>query len=434
MSKPDGATAVADPLDALRAATSSSPDDPLALIHLRTADGAPADGLASAAQIVVAHVDPATLQRHDDAPELVFKKDVVTRLARSREVLAQGATPSSAPQSFFPLDALVFAVQQRDERAGGYLRNAAVAQIASISALERPALLEYLLGKQPHWDGVLPLGAEAAAPTPTADQAAGKPAEAAPAAAAAPAELAKRAYVPDKEDAEFVKRLRSRYEVVELDRNDALRGSLALMNSTSDLSPTDVALRGPAAGVSGADLRGIRSVIAPYLDAAKRRHGGSRSASTPTAAPTASSGSARRPRAQDPIILLSNSPTSLVNMFNVKALLQDGVFIPPEEARQQAGGIPELVVTIQSRSDEGGAQPGGPTGSQTPAPGRSSHGRRILVVDNAEAVNRLGTGAPGSDQDPWNRVIAVFTKGQLWQFKDYKWSEPRELFRHGASG
>ena len=150
------------------------------------------------------------------------------------------------------------------------------------------------------------------------------------------------------------------------------------------------------------------------LEAAKRRASGS--ARAPKApAPTG----ARKTRAQDPIILLSNSPTSLINMFNVRALLQDGVFIPPEEAREQAGGIPELVVTIQARSPEAPNRP----------QGRS---RRVLVVDSAEAVNRLGPGAPGSEQDPWNRVIAVFTTGQLWQFKNYRWTEPRELFKNGA--
>lgn len=30
----------------------------------------------------------------------------------------------------------------------------------------------------------------------------------------------------------------------------------------------------------------------------------------------------------------------------------------------------------------------------------------------------------------WNRVVAVFTTGQAWQFKNYKWPQPQELFRH----
>jgi parafibromin len=30
----------------------------------------------------------------------------------------------------------------------------------------------------------------------------------------------------------------------------------------------------------------------------------------------------------------------------------------------------------------------------------------------------------------WNRVVAVFTTGQTWQFKNYKWSLGNELFKH----
>lgn len=30
----------------------------------------------------------------------------------------------------------------------------------------------------------------------------------------------------------------------------------------------------------------------------------------------------------------------------------------------------------------------------------------------------------------WNRVVAVFTTGQAWQFKNYRWSNPSELFKH----
>ncbi|KAF7544520.1 hypothetical protein G7046_g9774 [Stylonectria norvegica] len=39
----------------------------------------------------------------------------------------------------------------------------------------------------------------------------------------------------------------------------------------------------------------------------------------------------------------------------------------------------------------------------------------------------------GSEQfkpEYWNRVVAVFTTGQTWQFKNYKWSNPSDLFKH----
>lgn len=32
----------------------------------------------------------------------------------------------------------------------------------------------------------------------------------------------------------------------------------------------------------------------------------------------------------------------------------------------------------------------------------------------------------------WQRLVAVFTTGQTWQFKTYKWSSPPELFKHAT--
>lgn len=31
-----------------------------------------------------------------------------------------------------------------------------------------------------------------------------------------------------------------------------------------------------------------------------------------------------------------------------------------------------------------------------------------------------------------DRVVCVMTTGQEWQFKPYKWKEPKELFHHGV--
>ncbi|WFD25167.1 accessory factor associated with RNA polymerase II [Malassezia nana] len=316
----------------------------------------------------------------------------------------------SEPDAFLPLGALIFAILQRNERAGSYLRNATTAQIVPISALERGPILEYLSGKRSNWDGVVTISdvaeKEATAPSEVATAAPtqGDAAERPP--------TVKHPFVPDAADAEFVRNLRSKYELVLLTRDDALRGSMTA--ETDDDTP----------GSRGAgDLLGLRTMIAPRIEAAKKRSNAPNKSSTSSSrAPSSAVNPARKSRAQDPIILLSNSPTALVNMFNVKALLQDGVFISPEEARQQAGGIPELVVTIRAPSSE---EPASGNGSV-------SLSRRILVVDSAEAVNRLGSGAPGSDQDPWTRVICVFTTGQSWQFKSYRWSDPRDLFRNGT--
>ncbi|EWC46150.1 hypothetical protein DRE_04528 [Drechslerella stenobrocha 248] len=46
------------------------------------------------------------------------------------------------------------------------------------------------------------------------------------------------------------------------------------------------------------------------------------------------------------------------------------------------------------------------------------HDTRFVIVDSPDHF----------PPDEWSRVVAVFTTGQLWQFKSYKWSTPQDLF------
>ena len=45
---------------------------------------------------------------------------------------------------------------------------------------------------------------------------------------------------------------------------------------------------------------------------------------------------------------------------------------------------------------------------------------RFILVDSPEQFK----------PDYWNRLVAVFTTGQAWQFKGYKWQSPQDLFGH----
>ncbi|PKI83003.1 Cdc73p [Malassezia vespertilionis] len=412
---------MADPLSCLRAACSVFEEEPLKLVQLRSSDGLVVENISDAQQIA--------LQTEQDAPEVVFEKDAPTRVMRARNVDTEhkdSFSPESDPDQFFTLAALVFAVQQCAERAGAYMRSANAAQIMPLPALERPAILEYLMGKRDALENVfIPDAAHAKTNTAQAD-AVSAPSEQPGAAPQSKEDAAvvtrKRAYVPDVADAEFVRQLRTKYEVVLLDRNDALKGTLSLAGD-ADGNATPCALGdGTKVGPTPTDVFGLRAMLVPRLEIAKKKMGSSKSTQASQLSQQRGANApsnVRKTRAQDPIILLSNSPTALVNMFNVKALLQDGLFVPPEEARRNANGVSEPVITIQTRSEDDSANTS-----------RSQPSRRVLVVDNAEAVNRLGSGMVGSDQDPWNRVIAVFTTGQTWQFKGYRWSDPRDLFRH----
>jgi len=189
--------------------------------------------------------------------------------------------------------------------------------------------------------------------------------------------------VPSPADAAFVKRLRTQnVEVVLRTRSHALRGPRAATGATVDFASAHKAL-------------------APLLRGATT--GGAQSAPASRAAAAPAAGQPKRRRG-DPIIVLSNAPTALLGLSNLSALLGGGVYMP-----RSSGSSGETMLSLE--------RPGLPNGLR----------QRFLVVDSTEALARLGAGGA----DPWERVVAVFTSGQTWQFKGYKWSEPRELFRHG---
>ena len=106
-------------------------------------------------------------------------------------------------------------------------------------------------------------------------------------------------------------------------------------------------------------------------------------------------------------------------MHNVKRFLQDSTFETSQDARARAlaegNPRPEDMIPIYRKRttiDSSGRE----TASQT----------RYYVVDSTEALSKFG-------QDAWDRVVCVMTTGQAWQFKPYKWNDPKVLFHHGMS-
>nr|CDI52906.1 related to CDC73-DNA-directed RNA polymerase II accessory protein [Melanopsichium pennsylvanicum 4] len=336
-----------DALNLIRNAAKLNPSDPLSSIQL-----------FDSASVPVTSILQATTLKFGD---VTLPKSTATRLARSRDELASRLSsnnpphPDIEPAFFYSVEAVILALQARDERPGAYLAQAATAKLASFPTLDRAAILDYLLGKRSDWAGVLNITEAAAASGASS-------AVATDATAVLDAHGVKRPYKVNRDDVEYVKRVRSHYETVLRTRNDALRGNIAGLAGGAAVSRV--------AGAKVADFETFR-----------------------------------------------------------KAFAAKGIFVPPEEARQRARGVADLVVSITSRGGgSGGVAGGGGGGSGT---GGVGIGRRILVVESAEAVVRLGgSSASASGADPWNRVIGVFTTGQAWQFKTYKWSEPRELFKN----
>jgi parafibromin len=104
---------------------------------------------------------------------------------------------------------------------------------------------------------------------------------------------------------------------------------------------------------------------------------------------------ARRP---DPIILLSPSASALLRMSNAKAFLEGGRYTPPDH--NSTSTMLHISRTIKDIDP--------------------SRAMRFILVEGPEQFK----------PEYWNRVVAVFTTGQAWQFKNYRWSNPAELFKH----
>ncbi|KAL1969937.1 hypothetical protein VTN77DRAFT_7447 [Rasamsonia byssochlamydoides] len=138
--------------------------------------------------------------------------------------------------------------------------------------------------------------------------------------------------------------------------------------------------------------------------------------------PGVSSSSSRRP---DPIILLSPSASSPIRLSNIKSFLQDGVFVPPDHPTLASGTTSNIHIITRAMRLGDASQAGvtgGPGGASSQSLTAPRKPMRFILVDSTANFK----------PDYWQRLVAVFTTGQTWQFKSYKWSNPPELFRHAV--
>ncbi len=85
-------------------------------------------------------------------------------------------------------------------------------------------------------------------------------------------------------------------------------------------------------------------------------------------------------------------------MSNIKSFLDNGHYTPPDST----SGVNILHISRLLPSID----------PQRPL--------RFILVDTPDQFK----------PDYWSRVVAVFTTGQPWQFKSYKWQSPPDLFTH----
>lgn len=98
-----------------------------------------------------------------------------------------------------------------------------------------------------------------------------------------------------------------------------------------------------------------------------------------------------------PIIIIPATTTSLINMYNASAILQDLTYSDGKPNRPR-----ESELLIQRKKPDG------------------THSF-YKIMDNPIKL----------DSTDWNRVVAVFVQGPAWQFKGWPWGgSPVEIFSH----
>jgi hypothetical protein len=140
----------------------------------------------------------------------------------------------------------------------------------------------------------------------------------------------------------------------------------------------------------------------------------------PSASSSSSSGLApllqnpRDPHYGVPIIVVPSAVSSVINMYNVKSLLENGVFEHGEfvrnaKASATGGGVAatkESLITLSKASFYD-----------------ASKSVKFQVLDDVTKLR----------EEDWARVVAVFASGAAWQFSNWpkRWPNPAAIFENG---
>ncbi|KAI5868281.1 CDC73-domain-containing protein [Durotheca rogersii] len=168
-----------------------------------------------------------------------------------------------------------------------------------------------------------------------------------------------------------------------------------IYNSERKMGDRNTVLR----GIKPTDFSHVRKLAAPLMS----KKPGQATTSSTSISNNPSLASHQKPRRPDPIILLSPSASSLLRMSNIKSFLEGGQYVPPDSLAASSSTSASMLHINRLLK---GIDPNRPM--------------RFILVEGPEQFK----------PEYWSRVVAVFTTGQSWQFKNYKWSNPNELFRH----
>ncbi|KAJ1974895.1 accessory factor associated with RNA polymerase II [Dimargaris xerosporica] len=298
------------------------------------------------------------------------------------------AYKKSSSSEFYPLDSLVFLAQNRSLVYGSLLKEGVAAGISPVSYLDIKHLTEFLTGAvETNENIVINKSAKR--------QAAGEQ---------GPLAKAQRHHTPNYPSIEAVQEDLSAVKAIqECERElgnlyDPLRG-------TKDMSMVRAYCQQHfgKGGQSAHTLSGRRPhrpghahVSTPTLSRSRQVTPSKPSPSLPVRRPPPSKRANRIP-----LVIVPAAATSLLTMYNVKDFLENQTFVPTQVLREQ-GMRKESQLTIE-RARIGNPKP--------------------LLYHVVDSVDRF-------KPDDWDRLVAVFTIGAPWQFKKWKWENPREIFTH----
>ncbi|KAJ2927111.1 hypothetical protein H1R20_g10011, partial [Candolleomyces eurysporus] len=334
------------------------------------------------------------------ASHLVFSNSEAIPKAAPTRFRKPGASSSTTVNEadFYSLEALYIAWLLRDAPAAEYMKQSrehGIPVSAFVSVTERKKVVDWLEGKGGIDESrILQTGGTPPGTPPRTHASLPLSSSQKAKAAATGGENAspvKRRYVPDAADVEVVKRIKEN-EIELRDRNTVIRG----------IKPNN-----------------FSNVRTAWSEKLKKLREASKSSGTSSNFPSTSTENklpARKSKNNYPIIIISSSPTALITMHNVKRFLQESVFETSQDAKARSAAEgnpkPEDMIPLYRKKtiiDSSGKE-------------IESHSR-YFVVDSVEALSKFGP-------DCWDRVVCVMTTGQVWQFRPYKWNEPRVLFHH----
>lgn len=171
-----------------------------------------------------------------------------------------------------------------------------------------------------------------------------------------------------------------------------------ILNNERHLIDHNTALR----GFKAVDFSNVGRECEIKIVKVLKRKGGSTAPSSKSSTNTA--GPPEKKRRQNPIILISPAASALISIANIKPFFDESTFLDPNSADPKVQELLNYGGDIRNVSHT------------FPRIGKQT----FLIVNNTDKFTKA---------EYWDRVVAIFTTGQQWQFKSYKWSDPQQLFQ-----